>query len=132
MTRKSFREAVVLGAVFGMLCCVPAFAQNPTAPDNTRMNQSDRGNGAVTADQAKNNKSDREIMQEIRKSIVADKSLSTYAHNVKIISQHGQVTLKGPVHSEEERRAIEAKAIDVAGQGKVTNQISVKGEQSSR
>ena len=116
----------------GMLSGIPSFAQTAPASDNTKMNQRDRANGAPTADQAKNDKSDREIMAEIRKSIVADKSLSTYAHNIKIIAQHGQVTLKGPVHSEEERKAIEAKATDVAGSGKVINQISVKQDSSAK
>jgi osmotically-inducible protein OsmY len=121
----------LFGAMFGMLCGVPAMAQN-TAPDNTKMNKGDARKGAVTADQAKNNKSDREIMAEIRRSIVADKQLSTYAHNVKIVAQHGQVTLKGPVHSEEEKKTIEDKARDVAGAGNVTNQITVKQDKKSK
>jgi osmotically-inducible protein OsmY len=61
-----------------------------------------------------------------------DKSLSTYAHNVKVIAQDGQVTLKGPVRSETEKKAIEAKAIDVAGAGHVTNQISIAPSKSSK
>jgi len=65
-------------------------------------------------------------MQKIRQSIVADKSLSTYAHNVKIITQDGQVTLKGPVQNEEEKQAIASRAADVAGTGKVNNQLTVK------
>jgi hyperosmotically inducible periplasmic protein len=100
--------------------------EKPVAPDNTRVNKRDQTKGNPTADQAKETRTDREIMAEIRKSVVADKSLSTYAHNVKIISQHGKVTLKGPVHSEEEKKAIEAKAIEVAGAGNVTNQLTVK------
>jgi hyperosmotically inducible protein len=96
------------------------------APDNTKVNQRDRSSGQPTADQAKNNLTDRQIMQNIRKAVVADKSLSVYGHNAKIISEHGKVTLKGPVHSEEERKNIEAKATEVAGAGNVTNQLSVK------
>jgi osmotically-inducible protein OsmY len=97
--------------------------------DNTRVNKTDP---SPTADQAKNNRSDREIMQNIRKSIVDDKSLSTYGHNVKIIAQHGKVTLRGPVRSDEERKSIEAKAEQVAGPGNVTNDLSVKSENASR
>ena len=67
-------------------------------------------------------------MQKIRKAIIADKSLSTYGHNVKVISEHGKVTLKGPVHTEEERKNLEAKAVEVAGSGNVTNQIEIKPE----
>ena len=131
MNIRLFKGLVASGAMLGMLCGVPAIAQN-TAPDNTKMNQSDRSGGSPTADQAKNNKSDREIMRQIRKSIVADKDLSTYAHNIKIISQHGQVTLKGPVHSDDERQRIEAKAKEVAGAGNVTDQIAVKGDDHGR
>jgi osmotically-inducible protein OsmY len=131
MNIRLFKGLVASGAMLGMLCGVPAIAQN-TAPDNTKMNQSDRSGGSPTADQAKNNKSDREIMRLIRKSIVADKDLSTYAHNIKIISQHGQVTLKGPVHSDDERQRIEAKAKEVAGAGNVTDQIAVKGDGNDR
>ena len=54
-----------------------------------------------------------------------DKALSTYAHNVKVIAQDGQVTLKGPVRSDDEKRAVEAKATEVAGAGHVTNEMSV-------
>jgi len=112
---------------------VPAgFAQDKgTQVDNTKMNSRDRDKSQVTADQAKQNLSDREIMQQIRKAVVADKSLSTYAHNVKIIATHGKVTLKGPVHTEEERSNIEAKATQVAGAGNVVNQISVKADKAA-
>ena len=58
-----------------------------------------------------------------------DKSLSTYAHNVKIVTQDGQVTLKGPVRSEDEKKAIEDKAAEVAGNGKVTSELNVKSQQ---
>lgn len=106
---------------------MPVSAQN-AAPDNTKVNKRDRSSAEPTADQAKENHSDRQVMQEIRKAVVGDKSLSTYAHNVKIIAQDGKVTLKGPVRSEEEKNTIEAKAVSVAGQGNVTNQLTVKGK----
>ena len=96
-------------------------------PDNTKVNKQDRDKMQPTADQAKNGKSDREIMQNIRRAVVGDKSLSTYAHNVKIISQDGIVTLKGPVRSDDEVKSIVAKAVEVAGSpDKVVNQMSVK------
>jgi osmotically-inducible protein OsmY len=65
--------------------------------------------------------------KKIRQAIVADHSLSTYAHNIKIIAQNGEVTLKGPVHSEDEKSSIAAKAADVVGsQDKVHNDLTVK------
>jgi hyperosmotically inducible protein len=110
-----------------------AFAQEPTsqptAPDNTKVNERDRSQNEPTADQQKDNRSDRDITQQIRQSIIKDKALSTYAHNVKIVTQGGQVTLKGPVRSEDEKKAIEAKAAEVAGDGKVTSELSIKPQQ---
>jgi len=79
----------------------------------------------VTADQQKMNASDRELAQKVRKAIVDDKSLSTYAHNVKVIARDGTVTLKGPVRSAEEKTAVEAKATEAAGAGKVTNELTI-------
>lgn len=96
-------------------------------PDNTKVNKRDRSAGEVTADQQKMNAADRELTRKIRRSIIADKSLSTYAHNIKVISQDGVVTIKGPVKSDEEKKAVMAKAVAVAGSAdKVTDQISVK------
>ena len=99
-----------------------------TPADNTKLNVRDRNANEPTADRQKDNRSDREITQQVRKAIVKDKSLSTYAHNVKVITQNGMVMLKGPVRSEEEKKAIAAKAAEVAGQDKVTNQLDVKSK----
>ena len=93
--------------------------------DNSKMNKGDANKDATTADQQKMNPSDRAITQKIRAEIVKDKSLSTCAHNVKIISQDGKVTLKGPVRTSDEKSAIEAKATSVAGDGNVTSHIEV-------
>jgi osmotically-inducible protein OsmY len=97
--------------------------QDPqTPPDNTKQNK-DQTN--PTADQQKMNPSDRALTQKIRKAIHEDTTLSTYAHNIKIISQDGKVTLRGPVRSEDEKANIEAKAVAVAGQGNVTDQLEI-------
>lgn len=103
-----------------------ALAQTAPQPDNTKVNKQDRAPGAVTADQQKENRSDRDLTQQIRKSVMSDKSLSSYAHNVKIVTQGGAVTLKGPVRSDDERKNLVSKAEEVAGAGKVTDQLSVK------
>lgn len=94
------------------------------SPDNSSTNKTQ--NQPVTADQQKNNVSDRELTAKIRRSVIADKSLSTYAHNVKIIVIGGAVTLKGPVKSDAEKQTIEQKATEIAGAGKVSNNITVK------
>ena len=129
MSHKLQRSVLFAGLAFGLGIGQMAQAQ---APDNTKTNERDRAKSQPTADQAKNNLSDREIMQKIRKMVVADKSLSTYGHNVKIISEHGKVTLKGPVHSQDEIKNIEAKAVEVAGTGNVNNMMEVKGNKTAR
>jgi osmotically-inducible protein OsmY len=116
---------------------MPAFsagAQTPaqTPADNTKVNDRDRAKGAATADQQKENTNDRETTQKIRRALMDDKTLSTYAHNVKIITQGGQVTLKGPVRTEDEKKSVEAKAIEVAGAGRVTNQISIAPDKGDK
>ena len=98
-----------------------------TKPDNTAVNKRDRSPGEATADQQKMNPADRALTAKIRSAVMADKSLSTYAHNVKIISQSGTVTLKGPVRSNAEVESIVSKATASAGgSDKVVNQLSVK------
>jgi osmotically-inducible protein OsmY len=99
------------------------WAQTP--PDNTKVNTRDRAKGAATADQQKDNATDRDLTQKIRRALIEDKTLSVYAHNVKVISQGGQVTLKGPVRTDDEAKIVESKAVGVAGTGHVTNQMSV-------
>ena len=127
---RTFVSPQAYVAISTMLVAGLAYAQDrdnarSAAPDNTRVNKRDRSDAERTADQAKETPMDREIMQKIRKAIVSDKTLSTYAHNAKIISEHGKVTLKGPVRSEEESKNIEGKAVAVAGRENVTNQLTI-------
>jgi hyperosmotically inducible periplasmic protein len=125
--RKLHRLLLPLGALAlgaSLVAAPPVRKQDPQqpAPDNTKRNKDQAGPGA---DQQKMNPADRAITQKIRKAIHDDKSLSTYAHNIKIISQDGKVTLRGPVRSAEEKGAIEAKATEIAGGGNVTNLLEV-------
>jgi hyperosmotically inducible periplasmic protein len=121
---------VLLSGAFLMGGNLFAAQDQNTAPDNTRVNKADRDSSQPTADQGKNNVSDRHIEKNIRRDVVKDKSLSSYGHNVKIISEHGKVTLRGPVHSEEEKRAIEEHARKYAGDGNVNNELTVKGDRT--
>ncbi len=130
MNRSSIKLSRLLLPLGSLVFCVSLMAtpipryqdtQQP-APDNTKKNKDQT---SPTADQQKMNPSDRAITQKIRKAIHQDKSLSTYAHNIKVITQNGKVTLRGPVRSEEEKSNLEAKAVSVAGQENVTNQLEV-------
>jgi hyperosmotically inducible periplasmic protein len=126
VVRSLLCAGLLLGAGALASAREPSTQQASPAPDNTKVNERDRSQNEPTADQQKDNRSDRDITQQIRQSIMKDKSLSTYAHNVKIVTQGGQVTLKGPVRSEEEKKAIEGKAAEVAGDGKVTSELTIK------
>lgn len=93
--------------------------------DNTGINERDTSPTSITADQQSETKEDREITQKIRQAVVDDESLSTYAHNVKIITVDGMVTLKGPVRSEVEKRTIEEKARQIAGNNNIKSEIEI-------
>ena len=115
----------------GLAVCLMAIgASAQTPPDNTKVNKGDASQAAATADRSKNDLTDRDLSQKIRKSIVDDSSLSTYAHNVKVVSRGGQVTLRGPVRSDDEKKNIEQKAAEIAGAGNVTDEITVKPKKS--
>jgi hyperosmotically inducible protein len=101
---------------------------NTPAPDNTRVNR----DAGVTADQQKEDKNDRELARQIRKALIADKNLSTYAHNVKIIASNGSVTLRGPVRSEDEKAVVETKAKGVTGVGDVKNELTVAARRAKQ
>ncbi len=103
-------------------------SQNPPTADNTKVNQRDRSETEPTADRQKENPADRQLAQQIRRALVKDKSLSSNAHNVKVIAQDGMVTLKGPVNSESEKHTVEAKAAQIAGSDKVTSDIQVRSK----
>ena len=109
---------------------MPVSMQAAQAPDNTATNKQDRSTAppSPTADQAKANMSDTQLMRVIRRDVVKDKSLSTYGHNVKIVATHGKVTLRGPVHTDDEKKTIAEYARKYAGDGNVTDELTVKGD----
>ena len=122
MTKKSLLKHLALPAL--IVIAQVANAQSPGA-DNTRNNQQDRAQSAPTADQQSNGAADLDISKRIRRSVTADKALTTYAHNVKIVTRDGMVTLKGVVHTEDEKTAIGAKASEVVGADQVANQLTI-------
>ena len=133
VSQITIRTALLAGLLLGAWAA--AGAQDPAnqsaarQADNTKVNQRDQNPNEATADQQPSNQSDMQITQQLRKAIIADKSLSTYGHNVKVIAKNGAVTLKGPVRSEEEMKVIAAKAVDLVGADKVTNKMDVVPKQ---
>jgi hyperosmotically inducible protein len=120
----------LIAAMLFVGCSRDRDARQPTntaavEPDNTGRNVRDRSGETKTPGDQSESEADRTITQNIRKALTADDSLSTNAKNVKIISNEGVVTLRGPVNSEKEKADIEAKAKQVAGVKNVDNQLEV-------
>src|SRR5215468_2593553 len=118
---------LVLGGYTGTVGAADKTAATPsqTAPDNTGRNARDRGGDTVTPGDQSNNKADLNLTQQLRMAIMADKSLSTNAKNVKIITANGMVTLRGPVNTPQEKAVIEAKAQSIAGTNNVDSQLEI-------
>ncbi len=116
-----FSAVLILGGA-------PVFAETSpaTAPDNSKINERDQGGSSKTPENQSNNKADVELTRQIRKEITQDKSLSILAHNVKIVTEDGKVTLRGPVNSPDEKEKIGQKAQQIAGADKVQNELDVK------
>jgi hyperosmotically inducible periplasmic protein len=125
LTVKLMFAQFLLWSNLGLLWAQQDLNAGQVPADNTRVNKRDRNQTESTADQQQENASDRELVRQIRRALVRDKSLSSEAHNVKVIAQNGTVTLKGPVESEPEKLAVEAKARQIAGVDKVTSEIQV-------
>lgn len=96
-----------------------------TAPDNTGKNVRDRDGDTLTPGDQSSDPADVELTRRIREAVVADKSLSTDAHNIKIITINGTVTLRGPVSSVEEKAKIAETAQKLAGKKQVENHLEV-------
>jgi osmotically-inducible protein OsmY len=131
MKKQHITSALCSALLLAVLAAHPLLPRQNTpakAPDDTQINKRDKNKTEPTADQGKNNPSDRELMARIRRDVVKDKNLSSYAHNVKIVAEHGKVTLKGPVRSDDEKRTVEEYARKYAAEGNVINELSVKAE----
>jgi osmotically-inducible protein OsmY len=121
--RSKLLVCILLGALAGM----PAIAEEHEDADNTAKNARDRGDTLTPTDQG-GSAADREMTAKIRQAIVQDDALSVQAHNVKIITIDGAVTLRGPVKSASEKAAVAAKAQQVAGVGRVENQLEIDSD----
>ena len=121
---KPIVAALILSSVITMSY---TFAQIPSsvAPDNAKSNKVDASNATATADAQSNSAADLDMTKRIRQSLMADKSLSTYAHNIKIVTVNGRVTLNGVVRSQDEKGVVEPKAANIVGENKLTSDLKV-------
>jgi len=101
-------------------------ASSSVAPNNTGINQRDRSDSATTPTDQPNDHADIKVAAAVRRAIMKDKSLSTSAHNVKLVASGGVVTLRGPVANADEKAKVETIAAAVAGVTHVDNQLDTK------
>ena len=118
---KKFAAALVLASTFA--AWAPGLHAEDYPADNSGKNVRDRDSERVTSGDQSNAKADIQITQRIRKAVVNDKQLSTNAHNVKIITAGGMVTLRGPVKNAREKATVAAKAQRIAGANRVVNEL---------
>lgn len=110
---------------FVALALVASAAAGDAAPDNTSRNKRDRADAAITPMSQGNSKSDLDTSANIRKELMAAKDLSTNAKNVKVVTQNGRVTLRGPVETPAEKQLIGEIASRIARRENVDNQLEV-------
>ncbi len=94
-------------------------------PDNSNRNKRDRSDTTMTADKQSSDKNELDLVRMIRRELTRS-DMSTYAKNVKVITQTGRVILRGPVNTQQEKTAIELIAKKHAGERTVDNQLEIK------
>jgi hyperosmotically inducible periplasmic protein len=116
------------------LACLSAFSLAALAaddekakPDNTATNERDRSDETKTSGDQSNSSADLKITQAIRQALMKDGELSTTAKNIKVITANGQVTLRGPVKTAQEKAKIDQIAKSAAGGAQIDDQLDVKG-----
>jgi hyperosmotically inducible periplasmic protein len=121
------RNALLAVAALASLAAAAAAQNSAPAPDNSKANANsvNSTDSTSTAQGQSNRSADITLAQQIRKTVIADKSLSTYAHNVKIVAVNGAVTLNGVVRNGREKNVIESKAQALAGKGNVTDDLTI-------
>ncbi len=116
--------------ILACLCAVSLAAiaaDDKTKPDNTATNERDRSGETQTSGDQSNSSADLKITQAIRQALMKDGELSMTAKNIKIITDNGQVTLRGPVKNAQEKAKIDQLARSAAGGAKIDDQLDVKG-----
>jgi osmotically-inducible protein OsmY len=123
---KDSKQKIIGIAVLMAFAIGAQAAEPPTAAaDNTRVNKRDMDHTTTTPTDQPNNSADVKFAADVRSAIYKDKTLSTKAHNVKLVAANGVVTLRGPVASAAEKAKIETIVSSVAGVARVDNQLDV-------
>jgi len=118
------RTLLILACVTGLSLAAMA-ADEKTKADNTATNERDRSGETKTSGDQSNNSADLKITQAIREALMKDGELSTTAKNIKVITENGQVTLRGPVKNVQEKARVDQLAKSAAGGARIVDQLDV-------
>jgi hyperosmotically inducible protein len=121
------RTVLVLTCLSTLSLAAWADDNEKTKPDNTATNERDRSGETKTSGDQSNSSADLKITQAIRQALLKDRELSMTAKNIKVITANGQVTLRGPVRSAQEKAKIDQIAKSAAGGTQIDDQLDVKG-----
>jgi hyperosmotically inducible periplasmic protein len=121
------KQTLLVLACLSTVSLAAMAADDKTKPDNTAINERDRSGETQTSGDQSNSSADLRITQAIRQALMKDSELSTSAKNIKIITNNGQVTLRGPVRNAQEKAKIDQLARSAAGGAKIDDQLDVKG-----
>ena len=126
-TKGLMKETLLALACLSALSVAALAGNEKTKPDNTATNERDRSGETQTSGDQSNSPADLKITQAIRQALMKDGELSTTAKNIKVITANGQVTLRGPVKSAQEKAKIDQLAKSAAGGAHIDDQLDVKG-----
>jgi hyperosmotically inducible periplasmic protein len=120
-------RALLVIATVSTISMAAVAADEKTNPNNTAINKRDRSGETDTSGDQSNTSADLKVTQAVRRALMQDSQLSTTAKNIKVITANGQVTLRGPVNTAEEKAKIDQLAKSAAGGAQIVNQLDVKG-----
>ena len=121
------RTILALACLSALSLAALAADNEKTKPDNTAINERDRSSDTQTSGDQSNSQADLKITQAIRQALMKDSELSMTAKNIKVITANGQVTLRGPVTTAQEKAKIDQLAKSAAGGAHIDDQLDVKG-----
>jgi|SRR5438874_1719832 len=121
------RTILALACLSALSLAAFATDNEKAKPDNTATNDRDRSGETKTSGDQSNSSADLKVTQAIRRALMKDRELSTTAKNIKIITANGQLTLRGPVKSAQEKAKVDQITRSAASGAQIDDQLEVKG-----
>jgi hyperosmotically inducible protein len=120
------RTLLAIACLSALSLAALATDDEKSKPDNTKTNERDRSGDTKTSGDQSNSSADLKVTQAIRQALMKDGELSTTAKNIKIITANGQVTLRGPVKTAQEKAKVDQIARSAAGGAQIDDQLDVR------